>query len=83
MQDTSELTAALTDCEDGADFSCDFLVKGSGSMGCGFTDALIAEDSEAQVIIVDERASPGGHWNDAYYCESLTDSVRTVCGCHG
>ena len=49
MQDTSELTAALTDCEDGADFSCDFLVKGSGSMGCGFTDALIAEDSAAQV----------------------------------
>jgi hypothetical protein len=30
-----------------------------------FTDALIAE-TEADVIMVDRRCCPGGHWNDAY-----------------
>jgi hypothetical protein len=30
-----------------------------------FADSLIAE-SDADVVIVDRRHSPGGHWNDAY-----------------
>lgn len=30
-----------------------------------FTDALIAE-SDADVVMVDRRYRPGGHWNDAY-----------------
>ena len=30
-----------------------------------FTDSLIAE-SDAQVIMVDRRHAPGGHWNDGY-----------------
>jgi len=30
-----------------------------------FTDSLIA-DSDADVIMVDRRHAPGGHWNEAY-----------------
>ncbi len=43
----------------------DYLVVGGGAAGMAFTDALITE-RDAQVVIVDRRATPGGHWNDAY-----------------
>jgi hypothetical protein len=43
----------------------DYLVVGAGASGMAFTDALIA-DSDADVVIVDRRHAPGGHWNDAY-----------------
>src|SRR5262249_2765327 len=43
----------------------DYLVVGAGAAGLAFTDALIAE-SDATVLMVDRRHSPGGHWNDAY-----------------
>jgi len=43
----------------------DYLVAGAGATGMAFTDALIAE-SDASVVLVDRRGSPGGHWNDAY-----------------
>jgi hypothetical protein len=43
----------------------DYLVIGSGAAGMAFTDSLVAE-SDANVIVVDRRAAPGGHWNDAY-----------------
>jgi hypothetical protein len=43
----------------------DYLVIGCGAAGMAFTDALIA-DSNADVIMVDRRHAPGGHWNDAY-----------------
>jgi Pyridine nucleotide-disulphide oxidoreductase len=43
----------------------DYLVVGSGAAGMAFVDTLIAE-SDAQVVMVDRRANPGGHWNDAY-----------------
>jgi hypothetical protein len=43
----------------------DYLVVGSGAAGMAFTDALIAE-SDADVVMVDRRHRPGGHWNDAY-----------------
>lgn len=45
--------------------STDYLVVGSGAAGMAFTDALIAA-SNADVIMVDRRHAPGGHWNDAY-----------------
>jgi len=45
--------------------AADYLVIGAGAAGLAFTDTLITE-SDAEVIIVDRRASPGGHWNDAY-----------------
>jgi hypothetical protein len=43
----------------------DYLVVGAGAAGMAFVDSLIAE-SDADVVIVDRRHRPGGHWNDAY-----------------
>ncbi len=43
----------------------DYLVAGAGAAGMAFTDALIT-DSDADVVMVDRRHRPGGHWNDAY-----------------
>jgi hypothetical protein len=43
----------------------DYLVVGAGAAGLAFADALIA-DCDADVVIVDRRHGPGGHWNDAY-----------------
>jgi len=43
----------------------DYLVVGAGATGMAFVDALIS-DSEANVVMVDRRSAPGGHWNDAY-----------------
>lgn len=43
----------------------DYLVVGAGAAGMAFVDALVAE-TDAQVVMVDRRAAPGGHWNDAY-----------------
>ena len=43
----------------------DYLVIGAGASGMAFTDALIA-GADVDVVMVDRRHSPGGHWNDAY-----------------
>jgi hypothetical protein len=43
----------------------DYLVVGCGAAGMAFTDALIV-DSDADVVMVDQRHAPGGHWHDAY-----------------
>ncbi len=43
----------------------DYLVVGAGASGMAFVDALIAE-SDADVVLVDRRHRPGGHWLDAY-----------------
>jgi hypothetical protein len=43
----------------------DYLVIGAGAAGVAFADSLITE-SDVDVIIVDRRAAPGGHWIDAY-----------------
>ncbi len=43
----------------------DYLVVGAGASGMAFTDALIAS-ATADVIMVDRRERPGGHWQDAY-----------------
>ena len=44
----------------------DYLVIGAGAAGMSFTDALIDTDRDSDVVIVDRRHAPGGHWNDAY-----------------
>jgi hypothetical protein len=44
----------------------DYLVIGAGAAGMSFTDALIDADRECDVVMVDRRHAPGGHWNDAY-----------------
>jgi hypothetical protein len=43
----------------------DYLVVGAGAVGMSFTDSL-AQHSTADVVLVDRRHRPGGHWNDAY-----------------
>ncbi|MEX0873348.1 MAG: NAD(P)-binding protein [Actinomycetota bacterium] len=43
----------------------DYLVVGAGASGMSFVDTLI-DHSDADVVIVDRRHRPGGHWNDDY-----------------
>lgn len=43
----------------------DYLVVGAGAAGMAFTDALLTH-SDADVVMVDRRHAPGGHWHDAY-----------------
>jgi hypothetical protein len=43
----------------------DYLVVGCGAAGMAFADALVA-DSGADVVMLDRRHAPGGHWHDAY-----------------
>lgn len=45
--------------------SVDYLIIGAGAMGMAFADVLLAE-TDATMAIIDRRARPGGHWNDAY-----------------
>jgi hypothetical protein len=47
------------------EYSADYVVIGAGASGLAFVDTLINE-SDATVIIVDNRHKPGGHWVDAY-----------------
>jgi len=43
----------------------DYVIIGAGAVGMAMADTLAVETS-ADLIIVDRRAKPGGHWNDAY-----------------
>jgi hypothetical protein len=43
----------------------DYLIIGSGAVGMAFADTILSE-TEANIIIVDRYAKPGGHWNVAY-----------------
>ncbi|MGJ8562090.1 MAG: NAD(P)/FAD-dependent oxidoreductase [Alphaproteobacteria bacterium] len=43
----------------------DYLIAGSGAVGMAFADVILSE-TDANVIIVDRYAKPGGHWNVAY-----------------
>lgn len=43
----------------------DYLVVGAGATGMAFVDTLITE-SEVDVVMVERRHRPGGHWLDAY-----------------
>ncbi len=43
----------------------DYIIVGSGAVGMAFADVLV-EESDKTMIIVDQFAKPGGHWNIAY-----------------
>jgi hypothetical protein len=43
----------------------DYLVVGSGALGMAFVDSLI-EHGDADVVMVERRHRPGGHWLDSY-----------------
>jgi len=47
------------------DLQTDYLVKGCGATAMAFVDVMLKE-TDAHFILVDRRAAPGGHWNDAY-----------------
>jgi hypothetical protein len=44
----------------------DYLVVGAGASGLAFADALLAEDADVELTLIDRRPAPGGHWLDAY-----------------
>jgi len=46
--------------------TCDYLVIGAGASAMAFVDELVNASEELTVVLVDKRAKPGGHWNDAY-----------------
>ena len=48
-----------------ATIETDYLVIGGGAAGMAFVDSLIAE-CDADVVMVERRHRPGGHWNSAY-----------------
>jgi hypothetical protein len=50
---------------DGSEIETDYLVVGAGAAGMGFVDTLI-ENSDADVVMIDRRDRPGGHWLDSY-----------------
>ncbi len=43
----------------------DYLVVGAGASGMAFVDSLLSH-SASEVVLVDRRHRPGGHWLDAY-----------------
>jgi hypothetical protein len=43
----------------------DYLVVGAGASGMAFVDTLLTH-SDCDVVLVDRRHRPGGHWLDAY-----------------
>ena len=49
----------------GVDLNTDYLVIGAGVSGLAFADTLIAH-SDADIVIVDRRREPGGHWTEVY-----------------
>jgi hypothetical protein len=61
------LTGLAASVEGGAvgEIETDYLVVGAGVTGLAFADALLSE-SDADVVLVDRRDRPGGHWVDAY-----------------
>jgi hypothetical protein len=48
-----------------APLETDYLVIGAGACAMAFVDELLTS-SDAEIIMVDRRDRPGGHWNDAY-----------------
>lgn len=43
----------------------DYLIVGAGASGLAFADSLLSE-ADADVVLIDRRSHPGGHWRDAY-----------------
>ena len=47
----------------------DYLVVGAGATGVAFADEIILGSQDTEVILVDRREKPGGHWNDECFNE--------------
>lgn len=48
-----------------AHLEADYVVVGAGAVGLAFVDVLL-DETEANILLIDRRAEPGGHWRDAY-----------------
>ena len=46
-------------------YRANYVIVGGGASGLAFADTIISE-SDASVIIIDNRHKPGGHWVDTY-----------------
>ena len=55
----------------------DYLVVGAGAFAMAFIDELIHNTKDVTVVVVDKRAKPGGHWNDAYPMVRLHQPAAT------
>ncbi|MEM7328564.1 MAG: NAD(P)/FAD-dependent oxidoreductase [Pseudomonadota bacterium] len=58
------------------DIETDYLVIGSGAVGMAFVDTILTE-TDAEVVMIDDRAVPGGHWNESYPFVRLHQSAST------
>jgi len=47
------------------DIETDYLVVGAGASGLAFADSIMAE-ADVDVVLVDRRSHPAGHWRDVY-----------------
>jgi len=54
----------------------DYLVIGAGASGMAFADEVISQSKTARIILVDRRATSGGHWNNAYRFVTLHQPAR-------
>ena len=63
---SSSSQEASAPAQDDVEVTCDYLVVGAGLSGLGFTDALIQNNRDASVIIVDRHPRCGGHWTLVY-----------------
>ncbi|MEL7540299.1 MAG: NAD(P)/FAD-dependent oxidoreductase, partial [Pseudomonadota bacterium] len=58
------------------DIETDYLVIGSGAVGMAFVDTMLTE-TDADFVMIDDRAVPGGHWNETYPFVRLHQSAST------
>jgi hypothetical protein len=65
FRQSCEICAILLSSLSMAEIITDYLVIGAGTAGMAFADALL-DGSDVDVVLVDRRHGPGGHWNDAY-----------------
>lgn len=49
----------------GNTMEADYVVVGAGAVGLAFVDVLL-DETAADIILIDRRTEPGGHWRDAY-----------------
>jgi hypothetical protein len=61
--------------KDRSSIRTDYLVVGAGALGMAFVDSLI-QSSAADVVMVDRRHRPGGHWLDSYQFVQLHQPSR-------
>lgn len=47
------------------DLEADYVVVGAGAVALSFLDVLL-DHTDADVVLLDRRSEPGGHWRDAY-----------------